>query len=281
MLRTLHGDRLREADLRGIGEWGMGVVRRDECTQLSGKQDKKVFCGIGIVSTERAIMDSVLKLENRHTGETLRMRRERDVSGQVVLIIEGSLPPGSKGPPPHVHLREREEVEQAGTLGARIGEQTLVVQTGGNAAFPAGVVHSWWNAGETLLEFNGRVVPAVDLGSIPPSFIRCAQRERDQQAFDLLSGSCALAASPHTGCCDAPYGDPTDFISCGPADWPRSREVQGTGLAGMPRNLQGCSPARSCDCLKHDVGTHYASAWTIRPPPSHRSMSDKAPVSVS
>jgi hypothetical protein len=37
------------------------------------------------------------------------------------------------------------------------------VQTGGNAAFPAGVVHSWWNAGETLLEFNGRVVPAVDL----------------------------------------------------------------------------------------------------------------------
>lgn len=25
MLRTLHGDRLREADLRGIGERGMGV----------------------------------------------------------------------------------------------------------------------------------------------------------------------------------------------------------------------------------------------------------------
>ena len=52
-------------------------------------------------------MDSVLRLENRHTGETLRMRRERDVSGQVVLIIEGSLPPGTKGPPPHVHLEYR------------------------------------------------------------------------------------------------------------------------------------------------------------------------------
>jgi hypothetical protein len=25
VFRTLHGDRLREADLRGIGEWGMGV----------------------------------------------------------------------------------------------------------------------------------------------------------------------------------------------------------------------------------------------------------------
>ncbi|HET8826360.1 MAG TPA: cupin domain-containing protein [Terriglobales bacterium] len=105
-----------------------------------------------------------LSLQNRHTGETLRLRRERDASGQVVLIIEGTLPPGSKGPPPHVHFREREEgAVEAGTLGARVGEQMLRVQAGGNAAFPAGVIHSWWNAGETLLEFNGRVVPAVDL----------------------------------------------------------------------------------------------------------------------
>ena len=109
-------------------------------------------------------MNGVLRLENRHTGETLRMRRERDVSGQMILIVEGTLPPGSKGPPPHVHFREREEGRvQAGTLGARIGGQTTSVQTGGNALFPAEVVHSWWNAGETLLEFNGRVVPAVDL----------------------------------------------------------------------------------------------------------------------
>lgn len=105
-----------------------------------------------------------LSIHNRHTGETLQMRRERDVSGEVILIIEGTLPAGTNGPPPHVHFQQREEgVVQAGTLGARIGEQALVVQTGGNAAFPAGVVHSWWNDGETLLEFSGRAVPAVDL----------------------------------------------------------------------------------------------------------------------
>jgi hypothetical protein len=110
------------------------------------------------------IVDSVLRLENRHTGETLCMRRERDASGQVILIVDGSLPPRSKGPPPHVHLQQREEGRvQAGTLGARIGEQPLLVPTGGDAAFPAGVVHSWWNAGETVLEFSGRVVPAGDL----------------------------------------------------------------------------------------------------------------------
>jgi quercetin dioxygenase-like cupin family protein len=108
-------------------------------------------------------MDS-LTIQNRHNGEILRMRRERDVSGQVILIMEGSLPPRSNGPPLHVHFQEREEgFVQAGTLGARVGKQKLVVQTGGNPVFPAGVVHTWWNAGETLLEFNGRVVPAVDL----------------------------------------------------------------------------------------------------------------------
>ena len=56
-------------------------------------------------------MDSVLRLENRRTGETLRMRRVRDTSGQVILIIEGSLPPRSNGPPPHVHFQQREEAQ--------------------------------------------------------------------------------------------------------------------------------------------------------------------------
>jgi mannose-6-phosphate isomerase-like protein (cupin superfamily) len=105
-----------------------------------------------------------LSLQNRRTGETLRIRRERDASGQVTLIIEGTLPPRSDGPPLHVHLQEREEGEvQTGTLGAKIAGQSMVVQTGGKVAFPAGVVHNWWNAGGTPLEFNGRVIPAVDL----------------------------------------------------------------------------------------------------------------------
>jgi hypothetical protein len=38
-----------------------------------------------------------------------------------------------------------------------------VVQTGESAVFPAGVVHTWWNAGDDLLKFSGRAVPVVDL----------------------------------------------------------------------------------------------------------------------
>ena len=109
-------------------------------------------------------MDNFLRLENRHTGEILRMRRVRDSEGRVTLTLDGSLPPRSSGPPVHVHFREREEGSvKAGTLGARVGDERIMVPAGGNAVFPAGVLHAWWNAGEDVLEFSGRAIPAVDL----------------------------------------------------------------------------------------------------------------------
>jgi hypothetical protein len=92
------------------------------------------------------------------------MRRVRDASGEIVLLIDGSLPPRSSGPPPHVHFHQREEaVIKAGVLGARVGKERIRVPAGGTGVFPAGVVHSWWNAGDELLELSGRSVPAGDL----------------------------------------------------------------------------------------------------------------------
>ncbi len=92
------------------------------------------------------------------------MRRLRDASGQTVLVIEGSLPPGANGPPPHVHFHQREEgAVKTGSLGARVGKEKRVVSTGGTAVFPAGVVHAWWNAGDDELELSGRAIPAGDL----------------------------------------------------------------------------------------------------------------------
>jgi quercetin dioxygenase-like cupin family protein len=109
-------------------------------------------------------VDNFLQLENRRTGEILRLRRVRDPEGQTVLVIDGSLPPGAVGPPPHVHFLQREEgIVKAGMLGARMGTETMHVPAGGTAVFPAGIIHSWWNAGDDLLELSGRAVPAVDL----------------------------------------------------------------------------------------------------------------------
>jgi quercetin dioxygenase-like cupin family protein len=109
-------------------------------------------------------MNQLLKLENRHTGEILRLGRFRDATGQAVLSLEGSLPPGAKGPPPHIHFYEHEEGSvTAGTLAARVGDKNIIVQAGEPAILPIGVVHAWWNGGKDLLEFKGRVVPVVDL----------------------------------------------------------------------------------------------------------------------
>ena len=109
-------------------------------------------------------MAQFLELKNRHTGEILSMRRVREANGQLVLMREGSLPPHRSGPPPHIHFAEREEGSvKAGTLGARVAGETIVVPAGNPAAFPIGVEHSWWNEGEEILEFHGRVTPLVDL----------------------------------------------------------------------------------------------------------------------
>jgi hypothetical protein len=35
-------------------------------------------------------VDNFLRLENRHAGEILRMRRVPDAEGQIVLTIDGS-----------------------------------------------------------------------------------------------------------------------------------------------------------------------------------------------
>ncbi len=116
------------------------------------------------MSTSNAPADNFLKLENLHTGEILRMRRVHDADGQTVLAIDGYLPPKSNGPPPHVHFDLREEgTVKAGSLGARVGNEKILVPAGGSASFAPGVVHAWWNAGDVLLEFSGRAIPAGDL----------------------------------------------------------------------------------------------------------------------
>ena len=97
-------------------------------------------------------MDNFLRLENRHTGEILRMRRVHDAQGQIVLTLDGSLPPRASGPPLHVHFHEHEEgIVRAGTLGAQVGTEKIIVPAGGTAVLPAGLPHRWWNAGDDLL----------------------------------------------------------------------------------------------------------------------------------
>ena len=86
-------------------------------------------------------MDNFLQLENRQNGEILRMRRVRDSEGQTVLALDGWLPPHTDGPPLHIHFQQREEgTVKAGTFGAQVGAEKIIVPTGGTAVLPAGIL---------------------------------------------------------------------------------------------------------------------------------------------
>jgi mannose-6-phosphate isomerase-like protein (cupin superfamily) len=116
------------------------------------------------MSIQRELSERFLIVENRHTGEILRMRRVRGIDGHTVLVLEGSLPPGTSGPPLHVHFDSRETIlVKSGLLGVRIGREQFDVPPEKTAVVPAGVWHTWWNAGDEPLETSGRAVPASDL----------------------------------------------------------------------------------------------------------------------
>lgn len=108
-------------------------------------------------------MADPLVLHNRHTGERLELRRfVRD--GQTCLSLQGSLPPHRQGPPRHIHFAELETGRViSGTLSAEVDGQTLQVPAGGEATFPVGAAHRWWNDGDEMLVAHGVVRPVVDL----------------------------------------------------------------------------------------------------------------------
>ena len=148
----------------------LGDLQADTASIIRACTEKNLESGRSV--------DNFLQLELRHTGEILRMRRVRDSQGQTILALDGSLPARASGPPLHIHFHEREEViVKAGTLGAQVGTEKIIVPTGGTAVLPAGVVHKWWNAGDDLLELSGRVIPANDLDRYLQATICGTQRQ--------------------------------------------------------------------------------------------------------
>lgn len=104
-----------------------------------------------------------LRLENRHTGEVLEMRRRR-ADGGLFLELRGTLPPREEGPPLHIHFDEDETgTVTAGTLSAEVGGRRVDAGPGESLTLPRGVPHRWWNEGEVPLAFGGDVRPVVDL----------------------------------------------------------------------------------------------------------------------
>ena len=108
-------------------------------------------------------MNDYLQIDNRHTGEWLRLRRVRE-HGVEVLELEGGVPPGGEGPPEHIHFGQVEEgFVVSGALTASVDGKRVTLRAGESTVLPADVPHRWWNEGDEPLVFKGRAIPAGDL----------------------------------------------------------------------------------------------------------------------
>jgi mannose-6-phosphate isomerase-like protein (cupin superfamily) len=104
-----------------------------------------------------------LRLENRHTGEVLVLRRQHR-NGNQVLELWGTLPAHREGPPLHIHHLENEEGRViSGILSVEIRGERIDAGPGQTVRLPRGVPHRWWNQGDQPLEFEGRAYPVADL----------------------------------------------------------------------------------------------------------------------
>ena len=108
-------------------------------------------------------LPATLRLENRHTGEVLELRRYRE-HGVPLLELRGTLPAHRMGPPLHIHYSEDEEgLVHSGTLSALVGGRRVDAGPGESVQLPRGIPHRWWNEGDAPLAFVGRTRPVVDL----------------------------------------------------------------------------------------------------------------------
>ena len=71
-----------------------------------------------------------------------------------VCFWEHVVPPKKMGPPPHVHS-DLDEIMRVleGTASVLIGEKVFEVSAGGWLVRPHGIVHTYWNSGDTTLKF--------------------------------------------------------------------------------------------------------------------------------
>jgi mannose-6-phosphate isomerase-like protein (cupin superfamily) len=105
----------------------------------------------------------ILALANRHTGETLAMRRVMR-GGETWLELKGTLPPHREGPPMHIHFVEDEDgYVKSGVLSYVIDGRKTTARPGESTTIARGLAHRWWNDGDELLEFEGYARPVVDL----------------------------------------------------------------------------------------------------------------------
>lgn len=136
-----------------------------------------------------------------------------DEDGSYLRFEEVRLPPGGQGPPEHRHLRGAEHIEVVeGQLGIEVEGKEQVLEPGDSITIPAGTRHSWGNAGDSTMRWQGTLREPDRFEELVTSFFALANKGRVDE-----SGEPSLLQA---AVCLAEYRDEYDPVFLpGPAKW--------------------------------------------------------------
>jgi quercetin dioxygenase-like cupin family protein len=100
-------------------------------------------------------------IENRLTGERLVVRTGSEDSNGEHLVVDLYIRPGGRVVGAHRHPGIEEKFTIiSGKVGFRVGDTVSIGEPGQQVVVAPGVVHDWWNAGDTEAHVLGEVSPA-------------------------------------------------------------------------------------------------------------------------
>ncbi len=106
-------------------------------------------------------------IENPVTGERLTFRETSASTNGEYVLVECAVRPNGVVAAAHVHPFQTERFEVLeGTIGLKVGRQTLEVAAGEVIVVEAGKAHKFWNAGHEEARFVCEVRPALEFESL-------------------------------------------------------------------------------------------------------------------
>ena len=114
--------------------------------------------------------------ENPVTGERVVMLTDAREHPDQVLVSHLYIRPGGRVAAAHVHPTVDERfLVLSGEVGFLIGDRKRTLGPGEGASVPRGVVHDWWQVGDTEAEVLVEVVPGVRFGEMVGSMFGLAR----------------------------------------------------------------------------------------------------------
>jgi quercetin dioxygenase-like cupin family protein len=114
--------------------------------------------------------------ENPVTGERVVVLTDAREHPEQVLVSHLFIRPGGRVAAAHVHPTVDERfLVLGGEVGFLIGGRTRTLGAGQGASVAAGVVHDWWQVGETVAEVLVEVIPGVRFSEMVGSMFGLAR----------------------------------------------------------------------------------------------------------